>query len=254
MKIQFAVLSDKGLVRQNNEDAYLADPGLGIFAVADGMGGHASGEVASRTAVETLREFLTREKQDADATLRLAPCPEAASPARRLVQAIRLANFNIYRASQEKVEYQGMGTTLVAAYFPPGGAVAANVGDSRLYRIRGSTIEQWTQDHSLVWEQFKQGLISKEELSAAPYKHVVTRALGIHPNIEVDIHELLLQVKDVLLLCSDGLSDLVKDAEILRVVSETPDNLEGTVRKLIHLANSRGGKDNITALILRIDS
>ncbi len=254
MRIQFAVLSDVGRVRQNNEDTCLAETALGIFAVADVMGGHASGEVASRMAMDTLRKFLVQAKDDADATLRINGPPDSASPKDLLAQGVRLANHKIYQASQERSEYRGMGTTLVAVYFPSRSAVLANVGDSRLYQIRSGAIEQMTEDHSLVWEQYKQGLLPKEALSSAPHKNIVTRALGIHPTVEVDLRELSLQSGDILLFCTDGLSDLVEDHEMLGVVMETPENLDGAARKLVDLANSRGGKDNITVLFIQIES
>jgi serine/threonine protein phosphatase PrpC len=249
MKIRFAAISDMGRVRKNNEDASLAEPDLGVFAVADGMGGHASGEVASRMALAALREFFRQTGKEEDATLRLGLVETQDSPLQFLAQGIRQANQQIYQASQDKNEYRGMGTTLVAvAFCAP--AIVANVGDSRLYRIRDPAIEQITEDHSLVWEEYKKGLLTKEEISSAHHKNIVTRALGIHPSVEVDVKPLDLDPGDLLLLCTDGLSDLVREEEMLRVIVESAGDLEKAGQELVRLANHRGGKDNITVLLI----
>jgi protein phosphatase len=146
-----------------------------------------------------------------------------------------------------------MGTTLVAVYFSPSSTVVAHVGDSRLYLLRGQTIEQVTEDHSLVWEHYKQGLIAKEALSSSPQKNIVTRALGIQSTVDVEVQELEVQQGDSLILCSDGLSDLVEDEEILRRVNGTAKDLTRACGDLIHQANLRGGKDNITALLIQVE-
>jgi protein phosphatase len=253
MKVRFAAASDMGRVRKNNEDSFLADPVLGIFAVADGMGGHASGEVASRLAIESLRESIARAGKEKEAPLSEDSTAVLSSPANLMVNGIRLANQKIYKAAQENREYQGMGTTLVAVYFSTSPPMVAHVGDSRLYHLQGRTIQQVTEDHSWVWEQYKQGLIAKEALSSSPHKNIVTRALGIQPTVDVDIQELEVQQGDFLLLCSDGLSDLVRDEEMLGVVSQNSGDLNGDCNNLIRLANFRGGKDNITLLLIQID-
>jgi protein phosphatase len=253
MKIRYAAATDTGRVRKNNEDAYLADPALGIFAVADGMGGHASGEVASRMAVDLLREAIVRASTEKNLPLSEESTAIISSPAKVLIQGIRLANQRIYQASQEKEENKGMGTTLVAVYFSLSSTVVAHVGDSRLYLLRGQTIEQVTEDHSLVWEHYKQGLIAKEALSSSPQKNIVTRALGIQSTVDVEVQELEVQQGDSLILCSDGLSDLVEDEEILRRVNGTAKDLTRACGDLIHQANLRGGKDNITALLIQVE-
>ncbi len=253
MKIRYAVGSDIGQMRKNNEDACLADLSLGIFAVADGMGGHASGEVASRMAIDLLQEALIEAGNENGSSFSEDKTAVLSSPANTLVKAIRRANQKIYQSSLENKEYRGMGTTLVALYLaqPP---IAANVGDSRLYHLKGPTIEQVTEDHSLVWEQYKKGLISKEALSSSPYKNIVSRALGITPTVDVDLKELLLQPGDYLILCSDGLSDLVQDEEMKEVVHSSAGNLDRACGALIRLANYRGGKDNITVVLVHIGS
>jgi len=253
MKIRYAAASDIGRVRKNNEDAFIANPALGIFAVADGMGGHASGEVASRIAVESLQDSLTRVSREKDAPLMQDRTAVLSSPANVLVNAIRLANQKIYKSSLEKAEYKGMGTTLVAVYFSGTSSVVAHVGDSRLYQIRGQAISQVTADHSLVWEQYKQGLIAKADLSSSPYKNVITRALGLQPTVDVEVQELVTQPADSLILCSDGLSDLVLDEELRQVCQEVSGDLNRACGELTRLANQRGGKDNITVLLIQID-
>jgi protein phosphatase len=253
MKIRYAVASDMGRVRKNNEDAFMANPTLGIFAVADGMGGHASGEVASRIAVESIQDSLARVGREKDAPLTEDNTAVLSSPANILVNGFRLANQRIYKSSLEKEEYKGMGTTLVAVYLSGSSAIVAHVGDSRLYQIRGQAIEQVTADHSLVWEQYRQGLITKAALSSSPYKNIVTRALGLEPTVDVEVQELVTQPGDSLILCSDGLSDLVQDEEMVGVLQNSAGDLDRACDDLIRLANLRGGKDNITALLIQID-
>lgn len=247
--LRFAAASDVGRVRTNNEDAYLAEPELGLFAVADGMGGHASGEVASALAVQALREVLSRAAEKNESSLSEDRTAVLSLPANLLVGAIRLANQKIYQASRLKDEYKGMGTTLVALYFSGPAAISGNVGDSRMYRLRGKRIEQITEDHSVVWEQYKKGLLPKEALAASAYKNVITRALGTQPSVDVDVQDLKVERGDLFLLCSDGLSDLVPDEEMLDTVRGAA-SLEAACRDLISLANARGGKDNITVVLV----
>jgi protein phosphatase len=253
MKIRYAVASDMGRVRKNNEDAFIANPTLGIFAVADGMGGHASGEVASRIAVESLQDFLARAGREKNGPITEDRTAVLSSPANLLVNGFRLANQRIYKSSLEKEEYKGMGTTLVAVYLSGSSAIVAHVGDSRLYQIRGQAIEQVTEDHSLVWEQYKQGLIPKAALSSSPNKNIITRALGLQPTVDVAVQERIPQPGDSLILCSDGLSDLVLEEEILTISNEASGDFDRACNELTRLANQRGGKDNITVLLIQID-
>jgi protein phosphatase len=253
LKIRYAAASDLGRVRKNNEDAFVADPLLGIFAVADGMGGHAAGEVASRLALDTLRESLACSSQNKKIELSSYQTAVLSLPANRLVNGIHRANQKIYQSSQEKEEYEGMGTTVVAVYFSNSSSVVAHVGDSRLYQIRGQMIEQVTEDHSLVWEQYRQGFISKEDLSTSPLKNVVTRALGMQSTVDIDVKEIDLHEGDLLILCSDGLSDLLRDEELMRTVFEASGDLNRACNRLIQMANLRGGKDNITILLIQIE-
>jgi protein phosphatase len=253
LKIRYAAASDRGLVRKNNEDAFLADPGLGFFAVADGMGGHAAGEIASRLALDTLRKSISESKQNRDTESSPNQTALLSPPSTLLVNGIRLANQAVFQSSQEKEEYRGMGTTVVALFFSDSSSVVAHVGDSRLYRIRGGRIDQVTEDHSLVWEQYREGYLSKEALSSSPLKNIVTRALGMNPTVDVDVQEIDLQKGDLLVLCSDGLSDLVQDGELMSAIRNASGDLDRACRDLTQLANQRGGKDNITTLIIQIE-
>ena len=253
MKIRYAAASDPGRVRKNNEDAFLADPAVGIFAVADGMGGHAAGEIASRLALNTLQGVLTRDRAGQKSAFSPDQTAVLSTLSNLLVNGIRSANQTVFRSSQEKEEYRGMGTTVVAVYFGDSNPAVAHVGDSRLYRIRSRKIEQFTEDHSVVWEQYREGLLPKEALSASPLKNIVTRALGMNPMVDVDVQELEVQKGDQLLLCSDGLSDLVRDDELLQTVEEASGELDQGCRRLVQMANQRGGKDNITVLLIKIE-
>ena len=217
------------------------------------MGGHASGDVASRIAVESLQDSLARADREKDAPLTEDSTAVLSSPANILVNGFRLVNKRIYKSSLEKREYRGMGTTLVAVYFSGSSSIVAHVGDSRLYQIHGPAIEQVTEDHSLVWEQYKQGLLAKADLYSSSYKNIVTRALGLQPTVDVEVHELGTQPGDCLILCSDGLSDLVLDEEMLKVVHEASGDLDRACNDLTRLANQGGGKDNITVLLIQID-
>jgi serine/threonine protein phosphatase PrpC len=253
LKLRYSVASDPGRVRKNNEDAFLADPAVGIFAVADGMGGHAAGEIASRVALNTLQEALVKGSQSKEAEFSPNQTAVLSPPSSLLVSGIRSANLAVFQSSTEKEEYRGMGTTLVAVYFGDSNPAVAHVGDSRLYRIRSRKIEQFTEDHSVVWEKYREGLLPKEALSASPLKNIVTRALGMNPTVDVDVQELEVQKGDQLLLCSDGLSDLVRDDELLQTVEEVSGELDQGCRRLVQMANQRGGKDNITVLLIKIE-
>jgi serine/threonine protein phosphatase PrpC len=253
LKIRYAAASDCGRVRKKNEDAFLADPGLGFFAVADGMGGHAAGEIASHLALDTLRKSIAESKQNRETEFSPNQTALLSPPSTLLVNGIRLANQAVFQFSQEKEEYRGMGTTVVALFFSDSSSVVSHVGDSRLYRIRGGRIDQVTEDHSLVWKQYREGYLSKEALSSSPLKNIVTRALGMNPMVDVDVQEIDLQKGDLLVLCSDGLSDLVQDEELMRAIRSVPGDLDQACRDLTQLANQRGGKDNITTLIIQIE-
>jgi protein phosphatase len=228
------------------------DEGLGLFLVADGLGGHASGEVASRLAMETIREQIAGWAAGAPPPPALGePVEGVSEEANRLVNTIRFANQVIHGAAGSRPEYHGMATTVVAALVLGRHVALAHVGDSRIYRIRDRKLEQLSRDHSLVREQVALGLISADEAAISPQRNVVTRALGMEPTVQVDVQEQEAREGDTLLLCSDGLSDMVDDPVMLEAVVQAGEDLDGACDALMELANARGGKDNITAVLVR---
>jgi protein phosphatase len=243
MKLASQGLTDVGLRREANEDAYLVDPGRGLFAVADGMGGHAAGEVASRLAIETLATSLAPDEfPDSEEAMRDA-----------LVVAIQAANERIAQEIRAREALRGMGTTVVAALCRGSRLVVAHVGDSRAYLVRDGAIERLTRDHSWVNEQVQMGILSEEEAQRHPFRNVITRALGSAEPVNVDTVTRSLKHGDILLLCSDGLNGLVLDDAILEHVLASPGDLEKAARSLVDAANAAGGDDNVTVVLLRLD-
>lgn len=251
LKIQAAGLSDRGLKRSHNEDSLSVVPNLGLFIVADGMGGHNAGEVASRQAIESIVEFL-RDSSSDDETWPIAPEPNLSHMENRIVTAIKLANRDVCKLSMEHPEYHGMGTTLVGMLLDPptGSCSIAHVGDSRAYRLRDGRLEKLTHDHSWVEEQLQRGIITSEEAKNHRWKNVITRALGNKLDVEVDVHTHTVQDSDLYLLCSDGLSGMVEREDMERVVVSNPD-LEECAKLLIRSANENGGNDNISLILVR---
>jgi protein phosphatase len=250
MQFQAAARTDTGRVREHNEDNMLAEPGVGLFAVADGMGGQLAGEVASRIAVENLKGYFEHAPEEAHALELLAD--DLSPEAKRLETGIRLVNRAIFEEGQKNPACRNMGTTIVAALVNGDKMVVAHVGDSRCYLIRGGTITQLTADHSLVAEQQRQGLISREEAAVSRMKNVITRALGAFQDVKVDLSEHLLISGDRIILCSDGLTNMVTDAEILSVTTKAS-SLDKACATLIEGANHRGGRDNITVVIVAVE-
>jgi serine/threonine protein phosphatase PrpC len=225
--------TDKGLVRAENEDEFCIEKDLGFLAVADGMGGHASGEVASKMAIDIVRNCFKNEKEPLSS---------------RMTSGIRLANKAIYDASKSQSQWNGMGTTIAAVLLTGNRLSIAHVGDSRVYLVRGGNLEQITDDHTIVSEQVQKGLMTREEADQSGMRHILTRALGIDPDVNVDVDELTMSKGDRLVLCSDGLSELVSDDEILYAAmsSDTP---EIACDQLVDMANQKGGHDNITVIV-----
>ena len=241
MILRAAASTDVGLRRKENEDRYALSPELGFYLVADGMGGHTAGQVASELAAETsLRAIQTLEGA-------------ATSLAERLRYAVAAANRAIYSHAQQHEEYAGMGTTLVAFLADEERAALAHVGDSRAYLIRGSRIRQLTDDHSIVGELLRRREISEDAAREHPHRHVLTRALGVRRSVEPDLVELALEPGDIFVLCSDGLTNHVEDHEIAKRVCGGGDDLQEISEQLIDLANSRGGEDNSTVLLARCE-
>ena len=227
--------TDAGRVRRRNEDSFVLDPPL--FAVADGMGGAQAGEVASRLAAAAFREY-----HDAD---RL-------EPAERVEAIIQEANRRIYERARTDAEASGMGTTVTAAILTNGRVSIGHVGDSRAYRIRNGELEQLTEDHSLVADLMRSGRLTPEEADAHPQRSVITRALGTDADVDVDTVTVDVEPGDLFLLCSDGLTTMVPEEDILRIAQEA-DNLDGAARTLVRAANSGGGEDNITVVLFKVE-
>lgn len=247
MKILAAGKTDKGKTRKNNEDAFLVEDGLRLFAVADGIGGHQGGEVASRMAVETLREAAgipAPEKNEK------SPDRDAGMIRAALKKGFELGNARILDAAARDKRLNGMGTTLTALFVTERSAHLAHIGDSRAYLLRQETLEQVSEDHTVVAEQIRAGVITPMQAKRSTYRHVITRALGIDPQIQVDQRTIELRENDVFLLCSDGLTEMVEDHEIARILRNTP---SAAAENLIAAANSRGGVDNITVVVLKIE-
>jgi PPM family protein phosphatase len=253
MRAIAAGISDVGLQRDHNEDSFAILAEHTLFIVADGMGGHRAGDVASRLATDSIVEFF-RAAVAKDFTWPFQFDNRLSDEENRLLSGIRLANRQIIERSSRSRECQGMGTTVVGALFSARKRkmFIGHVGDSRAYRIRNHEIRQMTRDHSLVNDYLlAMPELTEEQKSELP-KNVITRALGMQEQVAVDIQSDDAEVGDLYVLCSDGLSGMVEDQEILDVVSSTPD-VEVACRRLIALANEHGGEDNITALIVRID-
>jgi protein phosphatase len=246
-----AAKTDVGKKRQGNEDRFCLDPTLGLYVVADGMGGHAAGEVASCLAVETIQEWMGKYLTGADAAMVGPPVAAASAAANFLLSSVRLANRIIFDAAKDRREYAGMGTTVVAVLAQEDRFVLAHVGDSRIYRIRGDQIVQVSRDHSFVQEQVDNGMMSTAEAHQSQYRHMITRALGLKESVDVDLTEQVARPGDVLLLCSDGLSDLLDDEEMLVAVLDHADDLDQACQALVDRANSKGGDDNITVLVVQ---
>lgn len=250
IEIEFGARTDVGRARENNEDCFRVASEIGLFVLSDGMGGRSSGEVASRLAAETV--IMQCRAASANLSLPLAGAQlEGASQAgNRLASAIQSANSVVYQASQEDADLRGMGATVVAVMVSEERASIAHAGDSRAYRLRNSELERLTRDHSFIEEQVRRGLMTQREASSSTLQNVLMRAIGIEPEIEVEVNEELFAEGDVLLLCSDGLTKELSDAQIASVLAnaERPD---AAAEQLVDLANEAGGGDNITVIVLR---
>lgn len=244
-------LTDVGRKRRHNEDAYLLDVERGLFVVADGMGGHAAGEVASRITVESIQEFLALRHDETDNTWPYGFNSRLSLDGNLLATAVKKANERVIRAVQNRPELKGMGTTVVVALFDAQRATLVHVGDSRCYLRRHGSLQRLTDDHSWVQEQVNAGILTPEEATSHPLKNVVTRALGGSANVLPDLIEVPLETGDSFLLCSDGLTGMVTDDEIGELLARGA-SPEARVRGLVDLANERGGVDNVTVLLVDV--
>jgi protein phosphatase len=250
LKAVSAGLTDVGRKRTHNEDSYLIDEELQLYVVADGMGGHAGGGTASRIAVETIDQQMRAAKKapedpfGPETPLQESPLPEF------LRNAVERACAEIFKAAQDDPRLAGMGTTAIALCVKGENALFAHVGDSRAYLVRGDLIQQVSEDHSLVNEQIKAGMITPEEAKHSRYKNIITRSVGFEEEVQVDVMGLITRPGDFFILCSDGLANLVEDREIRDAVTTTP--LKDAPKRLVDLANERGGDDNITVIIVSV--
>lgn len=249
MKVSSWGKTDTGRAREHNEDSFLINASLGLYLVADGMGGHAGGEVASRLTVEVVERELAKLHETAP-ELFTSEAPNG-TLRRALEQVVKEASREVFERSATDPLLHGMGTTLSGILLLKESAWIAHVGDSRVYLLRGGEISMLTEDHSLVQEQMKAGILTPEEARHSHLRNIITRSVGFEISVPVDIREVPIQEGDLFLICSDGLSNLVEDAEILQVAESQP--LESLPSTLIELANSRGGDDNITAVVVSID-
>jgi serine/threonine protein phosphatase PrpC len=246
---EIASCTDPGIVRAHNEDSIAADAANGLVVLADGMGGYNAGEVASGIATTV----ITTETARALANLRLQQERDRKLATERLVrEQVLKANTSIYQAAQSQPQYAGMGTTLVMCLFYDNRVMIAHLGDSRVYRLRDDVFMQVTRDHSLLQEQIDSGLITREQAKHAQHKNLVTRALGIDPTVEPEIHDYDAKPGDVYLLCSDGLCDMVTDEDIGLTVQALGANLKLAAQQLVQMANDNGGRDNVSVILVRI--
>jgi protein phosphatase len=254
LKLKAGSLSDPGIKRERNEDSLATDNSIGLYIVADGMGGHQAGEVASKIAVEIIKEnvnhWITTDSPEDE----VFDFPDSTLSKRGnyISSSIKLANRVIYELSKENAKYKGMGTTIVVLSIMPYTTIASNVGDSRIYLIRGDTIELLSKEHNMVTEQLEMGLISKEEAEVSPLRHVLTRNLGSSDTVDVDTFEIEPMNNDRFLLCTDGLTDLVSDDEILRII-KNGNNPQHLCQQLVFEANKKGGHDNITVSLIFVN-
>jgi len=248
--LEFVTATDPGMVRSHNEDSIGTDADIGLAVLADGMGGYNAGEVASGIAVAMLTTEMKQALSERD------PHELDGGGEPLAVKLVRensaKANAAIYQTAKSQPQYSGMGTTLVVALFYDNRMTVGHIGDSRLYRLRSDKLEQVTRDHSLLQEQIDSGMITKEQARFSQNKNLVTRAVGIDPEVETEIHTYDVQPGDIYLLCSDGLSDMVSDEDIEAMLSSMKSNLPLAAKQLIQSANDGGGRDNISVVLVRV--
>lgn len=255
MKVEDAIeivsQTNPGMVRSHNEDSVAQEAACGLVVLADGMGGYNAGEVASGIAVSVVATEICQRLQDANPTER----DEASGDELGVLllrDNIRKANASIFQAAQSQPQYAGMGTTIVSGLFYDNRVVVGHVGDSRMYRLRGETLETITRDHSLLQEQIDGGMISLEDARLSKNKNLVTRAVGIDAEVEPEIHVHDVRVGDIYLLCSDGLNDMVEDEDIQSTLYAMQSNLPLAAEQLIQMANDNGGRDNVSVILVKV--
>lgn len=254
MKLTYKAISDVGRKRSANEDSYFADTELRLFVVADGMGGHAAGEVASRIAVDSIHNFVEFTDHDKDITWPYDFDETLSMGGNRLKTAIQSAHAKVLETTGNKKELQGMATTVVSILVEAGKTQVAHVGDSRAYLIREGKLIQLTSDHSWVNEQLRSGAITSAQARNHPYRNIVTRALGGPNPVDVDVSEEGMQDGDIVLLCSDGLNTMITDDDILNIVAQNQEDIDKACQELIDRANQNGGEDNVTAILVKYNN
>lgn len=256
MKVEDAIeivsQTHPGMVRSHNEDSVAQDAACGLVVLADGMGGYNAGEVASGIAVSVVVTEICHRLQGASPTERDKATGDELGVS-LLRDNIRKANASIFQAAQSQPQYAGMGTTIVSGLFYDNRVVVGHVGDSRMYRLRGETLETVTRDHSLLQEQIDSGMISVEDARLSKNKNLVTRAVGIDAEVEPEIHVHDVQVGDIYLLCSDGLNDMVEDEDIQSTLYAMQSNLTLAAEQLIQMANDNGGRDNVSVILAKVN-
>jgi protein phosphatase len=251
MMIESYGATDVGLRRKLNEDSLFVDNDAGLFVVADGMGGHNAGEIASRLAVETVSNFVLRSAAEEEITWPYGVDPKLSMNANRLLTAVMLANKRVWKEADQRQDYTGMGTTIVAALAGEETINFVSAGDSRAYRLRNDVFQQMTVDDSWVQAAVDEGVLLPEEADSHPMKNIITKAIGAKENLEIAVDEYPLEDNDLYLLCSDGLHSMVPEARMAEILRSSNGSLANLVGQLIEAANRGGGKDNVTALVLR---
>lgn len=251
LSVEVAAKTDVGCVRTNNEDAFGYSADLGLFVVCDGMGGQAAGEVASKMAIDTMRDYFATSQQNGSWPEVGKQVEGASERANALASAIQMANELIFTAAGQHAARKGMGSTIVAVLVRDDFFSIAHVGDSRIYLLRGGELRQITNDHSLVMEQVRRGLITREEAEHSEMQNIIIRALGPEASVEPDVDDQMAQPGDLLLLATDGLTKNVPDTRIREILAD-PTSLDAKADALIQAAKDAGGDDNITCMLLRI--
>jgi len=254
LQIKSSGMTDVGLQREGNEDSFSVQDAFGLYMVADGMGGHQAGEVASRVAVEMINESYSKWSKDHVPPDEIFGFPDESlsREGNYILGSIRLANRVIYEMACEYEQYNGMGTTIVSLLVGSGLIVAANVGDSRMYLVRDNRIERMSKDHTIVAEHAEMGVMTEEEAARSPLRHILTRSLGSSESVDAEVFEIEPSSEDRFILCSDGLTDLATDEEILKVAQKETDP-QRLCRRLIDLALERGAHDNTTVVTVFLD-
>lgn len=249
-RVEIAGVTDVGRLRRRNEDAIDWDVRLGVAMVADGMGGSQGGDIAATTALHSIKTDLRRA---------LADCERHGARARSrevrgslVVELVRRANQGVRKAAARDEKLNGMGTTLVMALLGPDFLTVAHVGDSRVYRLRGLRLQRLTEDHSMVQEMVERGQMNRREAAISRHRNVITRALGIAQDVTVDVAHHPVEAGDIYLLCTDGLTNMVPEPELGAAIGMHAHNLEGAARNAVNLANARGGRDNVSVVLMRI--